>query len=182
MKRIIFTLFLASLLLCSCKDEKKEQISETVQAFMGKQLVIPTKSLQAKIMGRDTLCPDMLSDRTKILVYVDSSGCSPCKMELAAWSLRLQELEAEKLDIPLVFIVYNKDYSELEKSLKNSFFHHPIFYDRENRADSLNHFPKKERYKTFLLDRENKVVLVGSPANNDKLWELYLRQIKKLSE
>lgn len=181
MKRIIFTLLLASILY-GCQDEQKEQISETVQAFTGKQLVIPTESLQAKIMGRDTLCPDMLSNRAKILVYVDSSGCSPCKMELAAWSLRLQELKAEKPDIPLVFIVYNKDYSIVEKSVKNSFFQHPIFYDRENKTDSLNHLPKKDRYRTFLLDRENKVVLVGSPAHNDKLWGLYLRQIKKLSE
>lgn len=182
MKRIIFTLFLASFLLCSCRDEKKEQISETVQAFIGKQLVIPTEPLQGKIMGRDTLCPDMLADRTKILVYVDSAGCSPCKMELAAWSLRQQELNKEKLDIPLVFIIYNKDYSKLEESLKNNYFDYPVFYDRNNITDSLNNFPKKERYKTFLLDSENKVILVGSPANNDKLWELYLRQIKKLSE
>ena len=113
---------------------------------------------------------------------MDSAGCSPCKMELAAWSLRQQELNKEKLDIPLVFIIYNKDYSKLEESLKNNYFDHPVFYDRNNITDSLNNFPKKERYKTFLLDSENKVILVGSPANNDKLWELYLRQIKKLSE
>ena len=49
-------------------------------------------------------------------------------------------------------------------------------------ADSLNRFPKQDRYKTFLLDKENRVVLVGSPANNDKLWELYKQQIRKLMD
>lgn len=174
--------FAAVLSLFSCKDQKKEQISETVSAFIGKQIVIPAGSLQAKIMGRDTLCSDMLSSPTKILVYVDSSGCSPCKMELAAWSLHLKELEKAKLDIPLIFIVHTRDYSKLEEGLKNSYFNYPVFYDRDNLTDSLNNFPKKERLKTFLLDKDNKVVLVGSPANNDKLWELYLKQISKLQK
>ena len=173
-------LFVFAFCLTACKDPKKEQISEAVHAFIGKQLVVPVDSLQARIMGKDTVCTDMLAPQTKILVYVDSSGCSPCKMELAAWSLRLQEMEKENISVPLVFIVHSHDYSALEKSLKNSFFEYPVFYDRYNMADSLNRFPKQDRYKTFLLD--NRVVLVGSPANNDKLWELYKQQIHRLSQ
>lgn len=180
---IRYILVLAAVLsLFSCKDKKTEQISEAVNAFIGKQIIIPEDSLQAKIMGRDTLCMDMLSSPVKILVYVDSTGCSPCKMELAAWSLHLKELEKEKLDIPLIFIVHTQDYSKLEESLKNSYFEYPIFYDRKNVTDRMNDFPKKERLKTFLLDKNNKVVLLGSPANNDKLWELYLNQIRKLQK
>ena len=175
-------LFVFAFCLTACKDPKKEQISEAVHAFIGKQLVVPVDSLRARIMGKDTVCTDMLAPQTKILVYVDSSGCSPCKMELAAWSLRLQEMEKENISVPLVFIVHSHDYSALEKSLKNSFFEYPVFYDRHNMADSLNRFPKQDRYKTFLLDKENRVVLVGSPANNDKLWELYKQQIHRLSQ
>lgn len=144
-------------------------------------MIFPEK-WASRIMGKDTLCGDMLQEKAKILVYVDSSGCSPCKMELAAWSLRLQEMEKENISVPLVFIVHSHDYSALEKSLKNSFFEYPVFYDRYNMADSLNRFPKQDRYKTFLLDKENRVVLVGSPANNDKLWELYKQQIHRLSQ
>ena len=46
----------------------------------------------------------------------------------------------------------------------------------------LNPNLTKTRFNTFLLDKENRVVLVGSPANNDKLWELYKQQIRKLMD
>jgi hypothetical protein len=28
-------------------------------------------------------------------------------------------------------------------------------------------------YRTFLLDKDNKVLLVGSPIKNPKMWALY---------
>lgn len=30
-----------------------------------------------------------------------------------------------------------------------------------------------ESYRTFLLDKNNKIQLVGSPVNNSKMWQLY---------
>ena len=40
-------LFVFAFCLTACKDPKKEQISEAVHAFIGKQLVVPVDSLQA---------------------------------------------------------------------------------------------------------------------------------------
>jgi hypothetical protein len=44
------------------------------------------------------------------------------------------------------------------------------------------HIPTDERLHTFLLDRDGKVVLVGDPANNSELWELYKKTITELVE
>jgi len=41
------------------------------------------------------------------------------------------------------------------------------------------HLPKDERFHTFLLDENNKVILVGYPVNNPKLKELYLKELNK---
>ena len=35
-----------------------------------------------------------------------------------------------------------------------------------------------ERFHTFLLNKENKVVLAGNPVGNNKLKRLYLEAIK----
>ena len=54
-----------------------------------------------------------------------------------------------------------------------------MFYDSEvfkteNRLDVL------ARNKTFLLDQDNKIVLVGEPFNNQKLLNLYVKEIQIL--
>ena len=40
------------------------------------------------------------------------------------------------------------------------------------------HLPDKEEFHTFLLDEENRVLLVGNPVRNIKLKKLYLDVIK----
>ncbi len=42
--------------------------------------------------------------------------------------------------------------------------------------------PQNELYHTFLLDRDDRVVLVGSPVGNPRMWDLYKRTIEKLIE
>lgn len=41
--------------------------------------------------------------------------------------------------------------------------------------------PQNEHYHTFLLDRDDRVVLVGSPVGNPRMWELYKRTIEELT-
>ena len=45
-------------------------------------------------------------------------------------------------------------------------------YDYNNDFEKLNHFPPAP-YRTFLLDKENRVQVIGSPINNPEVWERY---------
>ena len=49
----------------------------------------------------------------------------------------------------------------------------PVCIDETDRLNQLNKFPAGGKFHTFLLDRDNKVVLVGSPVNNENIAELY---------
>ena len=42
--------------------------------------------------------------------------------------------------------------------------------------------PKSQKYHTFMVDENNKVVLVGNPMGNEKMWELYKKEIARLSK
>lgn len=42
-------------------------------------------------------------------------------------------------------------------------FSYPIIYDYHGTLDSLNQFPKNRIFQTFLLDKDNKVILIGNP-------------------
>ena len=38
---------------------------------------------------------------------------------------------------------------------------------------------KNNRYNTFLINQQNKIVLIGSPIDNLELWGLYKKQLSK---
>lgn len=61
--------------------------------------------------------------------------------------------------------------------LKRENFNAPVWIDRMNAFYNLNHFPSDERFQTFLLDKDNRVLAVGNPIHNPKIKELYLKII-----
>jgi hypothetical protein len=67
---------------------------------------------------------------------------------------------------------------------KQADFTYPLFLDMNNNIDKLNHFPQQQSYQCFLLDKNNKVLMIGNPALNPKIWDLYKEHISgnKLSQ
>jgi hypothetical protein len=59
-------------------------------------------------------------------------------------------------------------------------FHRTVFYDPDGSFERLNpHLPANEQFHTFLLNEDNKVILVGNPVHNEKLKNLYLAVLNK---
>ncbi|MDR3235284.1 MAG: DUF1573 domain-containing protein [Prevotellaceae bacterium] len=52
-------------------------------------------------------------------------------------------------------------------------FDYPVYIDRTNSINRLNHFPAQIEFQCFLLDSNNKVLSIGNPTLNPKVWELY---------
>jgi hypothetical protein len=57
--------------------------------------------------------------------------------------------------------------------LKRDKFAYPIFFDREDKLNSINRFPRKTEFQCFLLDSSNRVISIGDPTLNPQIWELY---------
>ena len=56
-------------------------------------------------------------------------------------------------------------------------FDYPVFIDINCSINKLNHFPQTAIYQCLLLDKDNKVLMIGNPVLNMKIWELYKEQI-----
>ena len=56
-------------------------------------------------------------------------------------------------------------------------FHYPLFIDVEDKFNSLNKLPAESRFRTFLLDENNRIILIGNPVQNPKIRDLYIRTI-----
>ena len=72
-----------------------------------------------------------------------------------------------------------RDEKELQSIFRNNGFHHPVFIDKENEIGKINNFPSNPEYQCFLLDKDNKVIMVGNPSLNTGIWTLYKRVISE---
>ena len=114
----------------------------------------------------------------KVLVYVDSVGCTSCKLQLPKWQELIAHVDsATNGNVPFIFVFQSKHDRELRYILKCDNFDRPVCIDRNNRFNSSNRFPQDITFQTFLLDKDNKVKVIGNPVHNLAVRDLYLKQI-----
>ena len=83
MKRLLYILFLL-FLLAACRENKKEQFARLVQEWQGKEIVFPQDMVFTRFVTEQVeyRIPDA---EYKVLIYVDSTGCTSCKLQLPKW-------------------------------------------------------------------------------------------------
>ncbi|MDR0423817.1 MAG: hypothetical protein LBH46_04520 [Rickettsiales bacterium] len=176
----IFSIFIILLCFSSCtKNGTKEHARKIVVEWTGKEVRFP-KELSCTSMGKDTTCIDLQNDNYKILLYVDSLGCTSCRLKLAEWKKIMKEADSvfsRKPEFVFFFQPKKKDEKELQFIFKQNSFRHPVFIDKQNEINKLNSFPSQTEYQCFLLDKDNKVLIVGNPSLNSGIWTLFKKVI-----
>ncbi|MDD4031783.1 MAG: hypothetical protein PHS48_00895 [Bacteroidales bacterium] len=145
--------------------------------MMNKEIVFPN-ALQAKILGRDTIVDVLKKPGYKIVTYADSSGCTDCRLNFYGWRLKMDEAKAWNKSVDFVFILQPKEKSELVSLLKFNEWGIAVFYDKNTDFIRQNALSSDPLYQTFLINSENKIVLVGNPVSNTTLWNLYKEAIE----
>ena len=176
MKKQLYILPLLSL-LTACKENNKEKFALLVQEWQGKEIVFPQDMAFTRFVTEpvDYRIPDA---EYKVLVYVDSVGCTSCKLQLPKWQELIAHVDsATNGNVPFIFVFQSKDDRELRYILKCDNFDRPVCIDRNNRFNSSNRFPQDITFQTFLLDKDNKVKVIGNPVHNLAVRDLYLKQI-----
>ena len=176
MKKQLYILLLLSL-LTACQENNKEKFALLVQEWQGKEIVFPQNMAFTRFVTEpvDYRIPDA---EYKVLVYVDSVGCTSCKLQLPKWKKLIAHIDsATNSNIPFIFVFQSKDDRELWYILKRDNFDRPVCIDRGNGFDKLNKFPQEITFQTFLLDKNNKVKVIGNPVHNLAIRDMYLKQI-----
>lgn len=110
------------------------------------------------------------------MTYIDSVGCTSCKLQLPRWKEFMEEVDSVvKTYVPFAFYFHPKDMKELRYITRRDGFTYPVCFDEKDRFNALNRFPEHMTFQTFLLDKANKVVALGNPVHNPKVKELYLK-------
>ena len=164
----------------SCKNEQKEkekQIAQLVSEWQGKQIVFPENSIFTRYLT-DTTDYQIPQSEYKVLIYVDSIGCTSCKLQLHKWKELIEYTNSVTQNkVPFLFFFHPKDAKEIRYLLKRDGFDHPICIDLDDRLNKLNKFPADMTFQTFLPDKNNKVAVLGNPVHNTAVKDLYLKQI-----
>ena len=164
-------------LFAACSESREEAVYRLVKEWTGKEIKFPERSVFT-VQGKDTVDFTYSNADYKVLVYVDSVGCTSCKLQLDRWKKVIKEMTEETgQDIPFLFFFHPKDMKELRYLTRRDAFTYPVCFDENDELNALNRFPSDMTFQTFLLNKDNKVVSIGNPVHNPKVKELYMKHI-----
>ncbi|MDR0973339.1 MAG: hypothetical protein LBM61_05080 [Prevotellaceae bacterium] len=167
--------FIICILCCvfACQSKQRTDAEAIVREWMGKEIRFP------ELTGDTARVLDsLLTKEYKVLFYVDSTGCTKCKLNLGVWAGLIEESKRQLSDkVGFVFFFQAKNQRTVKYLLDREYFEHPVFMDQRGKLNKRNALPTQPAYQCFLLDRDNKVLMIGNPADIPSVWELYKRVI-----
>lgn len=179
-KVVIFTL--VALALYSCKNGN---IENNIKQLMSCPIEL-TSNLKyiSNIYDTTTMTPESNEAYARMIIYFDSTGCGSCKISrLYEWEsfVKLSKQSNDNFKRFFIFSPSKQNKDELLLSLRGNNLKHPMIFDEDNLFSEKNkHIPQNELLHTFLIDKNNNVVIVGNPINNETLYKLYIKTIQEL--
>lgn len=160
------------LLFASCNTGERN--AQLMKDWQGKKIIYPDEAIYT-VYGEDTI---EIAEKTQfqILSFADSVGCMSCKLKLELWKSLIEELNID-YNVSILFVFQTKKSEEMSYILKKANFNYPVVFDEEGSFNFLNNFPTDDNFRTFLLDKEGKVILVGNPIYNSKIKNIYMSTI-----
>lgn len=129
--------------------------------------------------GVDTVINDMFESDLKFVVYADSVDCISCginKMHMWMPFIKFSKLYNGKIKFYFIFHPTDKSINNIKTSFKQTELDYPMLIDKNGDFEKLNpHLPKNKALHTFLLDENNKVILVGNPLYNKDIEKLFYK-------
>ncbi|MDR1372396.1 MAG: DUF1573 domain-containing protein [Dysgonamonadaceae bacterium] len=144
---------------------------------VGKKVYFPS---ELKCFNQDKELSKSISDSLlyktpyKILIYMDSTVCTDCKMKINGWQSLIDETKiifGEQARF--LFFIQPLNVNMVKAKLLMESFEYPVFIDKNFELDNNNQYLRQFDYQGFLLDNDNTILLAGNPVENDKVWESF---------
>ena len=171
MKHLIYlSILILTIIVTSCAQNDKARVMEHVGQWFGRHLHLPTHIIDA--LTGDTI--SMSDSEFTILTYIDSLGCTRCKMKLHRWNEFLGSLDSiTESDVVALMVIHTSDSRGIRYQLKIDGYEYPSYIDSTDIINKHNAFPSELMLQTFLLDSSHHVIAVGNPVYNNRIANLY---------
>lgn len=168
----------------SCFNNK---IHRELERFYGQSVTIPLDSLFYSMPENNSEYLNKgNSDHYKIVVYYDSTECSSCRLKnLYKWNhiIDSTSLLKQKVDFYFVLNVSPKRFDYAKRIVSTYAKGLPVYIDSTSVFERKNPcLPTLSQMRTFMLDSNDVVMLVGNPVNNSRVLDMMWNIIRERKE
>ena len=179
MKKYLFPFLLLTMLSSSSRPSRTEQeLRETLNTTLNIEMF-------ESVQHRDSLI-SMQQLREKFshlsVVYLQD-GCSPCYPKFVEWHKKMEAMD----DVPghtVLFVIQTLEYDSfimkvrrLGEKIDEKYY---IIIDPEHQYFINNNLPTWIMNSSLLINKENKIKMVGAPWINDDMQKLFHKTINSL--
>jgi len=177
---ILVTILLLTVFFCGCN---RVEVGRDLKRMMSCPVVfsdIITINQGVVTQGLGEMKP-----LPKLVVFVDSTECSSCRIKDLYKYTNLYTSSGMYKTFSLVILFSPKKSTEasLRRYIENMSFTFPVSIDagRSFLSDNPN-IPRRKEFHTFLTDKNNIPVFVGDPLLNDDMSALFYKTINNFSK
>jgi hypothetical protein len=171
-------LVLSLCFLIACNNGVKQSSeAKVVKRLIGKKLNFTDNLLTGTSEKEILLGFELFHKKSLKIVSMIKLDCGVCIESINGWKEYLKDQ-----DVTFMLIISGSDFEFFkaiklneEQNLKN------IFYDNNNIFELTNKIPVETRFRTFLIDEDNTILLIGNPLSNKNIDNLYKKEIRNLT-
>lgn len=182
-KRVFFLVVLFVVIAVAMTGCKKARLRSQLKELMGSTIVLPER-ITCINKGEVYPMPDSLRDRANLIVYIDSSECTTCRISRIGQYHELYQLSQEKGSFEVVLLLSNVDLNGIPviRYLSDLEIEHPVYVDVDNEFLKLNPaIPEDRRMHSFLVDENGTPLCVGDPTASKEMLLVFMGAVDKLT-
>ena len=177
----IFLFFAYCVVIFACNSHEKE--FQNIEAMQSEKTTIPYELMDCWANDSVTEVSPWKNAKYKLIHYIDSASCSSCylqKVKINDFLFHMEELSNNEFYNVIILTPGSNAKKDLEHLFSEKLIPQTIFIDSANTFLQRNpHIPSETMYHTFLLDENDKAILVGNPITNKKIKELLMSRFEK---
>lgn len=175
-------LLIINLLFSSC-DYFKDKRHDAITRIMSEYIDIPYENFECWTNDSLTKVAPWKQAKIKLIQYIDSTQCPSCylhKIALQDEILYMEHYYKENFFSVFIIAPRRRDREKLYAEFSNGLLPMTLFIDTAHVfMDSNPKLPEESMLHTFLLDENDKVILVGNPMTNQKVKDLMVTVIER---
>lgn len=176
--RTLLYLCLAFVCCASCMNTEHRRLSNLMREWTGKTVYLPADSVFESFEGDSVRTYSIKRTDYTVVTYLDSLCCSTNDLPLQSWKAFIDELRSfSNGRVTCLFFFHPERRETLVEQLRVHQFNFPVCIDEDDLLNKLNHFPDESPFRTFLLDRDRKIVALGNPIDDPSVQKHYLQII-----
>ena len=173
-------IWLIGLLLClgGCSNHG---IRKQLEGFLSQEVRFP--STMTCYSGSAQGIKPLSDSIPKLVIYVDSTQCSTCRIGHLPEYIPLQEesIQTGRFMLAIILSPPVNDFGNIAHLLETYQYPFPVYLDKEHSFRKENGFiPDDSRFHAFLTDRFHRPVFVGDPVRSDRLRQLFEQALQNL--